>query len=122
MIKHKAMYLRDIEKHIFGISNHLLQYIDTRNFIDHLFNRGLLEHRYVNIPTYIHEYLFFFTRINNSSHTIVRGNPKMATPKLTYFNTKGLGEGIRYLFAYAGVDFIDNRIEKANWPALKESK
>lgn len=46
----------------------------------------------------------------------------MAEYKLTYFNLKGLGESIRYIFAYANVPFDDNRIAKESWPALKESK
>jgi len=41
--------------------------------------------------------------------------------KLTYFTMKGLGEDIRYVFAYADVDFEDYRIAQADWPALKES-
>ena len=39
--------------------------------------------------------------------------------KLTYFNVKGVSEPIRYLFAFAGVDFEDDRIEKENWPKIK---
>lgn len=42
--------------------------------------------------------------------------------KLTYFTVKGLGEAIRYLFAYADVEFEDNRITQDDWPAVKESK
>jgi len=41
--------------------------------------------------------------------------------KLTYFTVKGLGEAIRYLFAYADVDFEDKRIAQDDWPAVKES-
>lgn len=42
--------------------------------------------------------------------------------KLTYFNGRGLAEIIRLIFAQAGVDYEDIRIEKDEWPALKESK
>ncbi|TMS34856.1 hypothetical protein L596_002364 [Steinernema carpocapsae] len=41
--------------------------------------------------------------------------------KLTYFNIRGLAEPARLLFALAGVDFEDNRIEHENWPPLKAS-
>jgi hypothetical protein len=44
------------------------------------------------------------------------------TYKLTYFNTKGLGEPIRWLLSYGGVEFEDNRIEKADWPEIKPCK
>nr|BAN20340.1 glutathionetransferase [Riptortus pedestris] len=39
--------------------------------------------------------------------------------KLTYFNVKGLGEGIRYLLAYSGKEFKDNRIDQSQWASLK---
>ncbi|CAH2044173.1 unnamed protein product, partial [Iphiclides podalirius] len=38
---------------------------------------------------------------------------------LTYFNVKGLGEGIRMLLAYGGQEFEDIRVTKDDWPALK---
>jgi len=41
--------------------------------------------------------------------------------KLTYFNIKALAEPIRFIFAYAGVEYEDNRIERENWPAVKEN-
>lgn len=41
--------------------------------------------------------------------------------KFTYFNTTGLGESIRMLFRYGGIEFEDNRIEKADWPKLKDT-
>ncbi|XP_058795323.1 glutathione S-transferase-like [Phymastichus coffea] len=43
----------------------------------------------------------------------------MPTYKLMYFNIKGLGESIRWLFAYAGVDFEDQRVSADEWKALK---
>lgn len=43
----------------------------------------------------------------------------MPSYKLTYFNGKGRGECARMLFAAAGVEFDDNRVEFADWPALK---
>uniref|UniRef100_A0A914W1U6 glutathione transferase n=1 Tax=Plectus sambesii TaxID=2011161 RepID=A0A914W1U6_9BILA len=39
--------------------------------------------------------------------------------KLTYFNMMGRAEPMRLMFAYAGVPYEDNRIEKEQWPALK---
>lgn len=42
--------------------------------------------------------------------------------KLTYFDLTGLGEPIRLLFYYGGINFVDNRISKEQWPALKSRK
>jgi len=39
--------------------------------------------------------------------------------KLTYFNSRGLAEPIRWILAMAGVQYEDNRIEKEQWPELK---
>jgi len=39
--------------------------------------------------------------------------------KLTYFNARGKAEPIRLLFAQAGVEYEDHRIEKEEWPAVK---
>ncbi|XP_076654961.1 glutathione S-transferase S4 [Halictus rubicundus] len=46
---------------------------------------------------------------------------KMAKYKLTYFNVMGLGEPIRFLLSYGGVDFEDVRLEhsSAEWTAMK---
>lgn len=46
---------------------------------------------------------------------------KMPSYKLTYFNFKGRGELMRLIFAAAGQQFTDNRIEMAQWPAVKPS-
>ncbi|XP_013148280.1 PREDICTED: glutathione S-transferase 2-like [Papilio polytes] len=43
----------------------------------------------------------------------------MAKVKVTYFNVKALGEGIRMLLAYGGQEFEDIRVERDNWPELK---
>ncbi|XP_068617890.1 glutathione S-transferase 2-like [Battus philenor] len=40
---------------------------------------------------------------------------------VTYFNVKGLGEGIRMLLAYGGQEFEDKRVEKEQWAELKPS-
>uniref|UniRef100_A0A915K820 glutathione transferase n=1 Tax=Romanomermis culicivorax TaxID=13658 RepID=A0A915K820_ROMCU len=39
--------------------------------------------------------------------------------KLCYFNVRGKAEGIRYIFAQAGVDFEDHRVSHDEWPKLK---
>ncbi|XP_053980683.1 glutathione S-transferase-like [Hylaeus volcanicus] len=43
------------------------------------------------------------------------------TYKLIYFDARGPAEQIRYIFAYTGVDYVDKRIPKENWPELKKS-
>lgn len=43
--------------------------------------------------------------------------------KLTYFDITGLGESIRLLFHYGGINFVDQRVDYIeDWPALKSSK
>lgn len=46
----------------------------------------------------------------------------MPSYKLTYFDLTALGEPIRMLLAYGGIEFEDNRIEDDKWPDMKESK
>lgn len=43
----------------------------------------------------------------------------MPSYTLNYFNARGRAELTRLVFAAAGVEFTDNRVEFANWPALK---
>jgi len=46
----------------------------------------------------------------------------MSRPKLTYFDAAvSRGEECRLALHVAGVDFEDNRISQADWPALKDS-
>lgn len=42
--------------------------------------------------------------------------------KLTYFDFTGLGEPIRFLLSYGGLDFEDHRVTKDDWPSFKHSK
>ena len=42
--------------------------------------------------------------------------------KINYFTFKGLGEPVRFMLAYGNVEFVDNRVEFEDWPALKPSK
>jgi glutathione S-transferase len=39
--------------------------------------------------------------------------------RLNYFDARGRAEFIRWIFAYAGVDYEDNRVPREQWPALK---
>ncbi|CAB0039887.1 unnamed protein product [Trichogramma brassicae] len=41
--------------------------------------------------------------------------------KLIYFNARGRAEHIRYILAYAGLNYTDERIPKERWPELKKS-
>jgi glutathione S-transferase len=43
----------------------------------------------------------------------------MPAYKLTYFNGRGRAEIIRLVFAAAGVEYEDIRMERADWPAIK---
>ncbi|EZA51084.1 Glutathione S-transferase [Ooceraea biroi] len=43
------------------------------------------------------------------------------TYKLIYFNARGRAEHIRYIFAYAGIDYVDERISNDRWPELKKA-
>jgi len=44
------------------------------------------------------------------------------TYKLTYFNVAALGEPIRFLLSYGGVEFEDHRIDSEEWAQLKPCK
>ncbi|XP_076659485.1 glutathione S-transferase-like isoform X2 [Halictus rubicundus] len=41
--------------------------------------------------------------------------------KLIYFNARGRAEHIRYIFAYTGIDYVDERIPKDSRQELKKS-
>ncbi|XP_023248019.1 glutathione S-transferase [Copidosoma floridanum] len=43
----------------------------------------------------------------------------MPTYKVIYFPVKALAEPIRFLFSYAGVEFIDDRFDREKWPTIK---
>jgi len=40
--------------------------------------------------------------------------------KLTYFDVTALGEPIRFLFNYGGIEFEDYRFQREQWPSIKE--
>lgn len=42
--------------------------------------------------------------------------------KLIYFNARGRAEHIRYILAFAGVDYVDERVPKERWTELKKCK
>ncbi|XP_076483483.1 hematopoietic prostaglandin D synthase-like [Bombus vancouverensis nearcticus] len=41
--------------------------------------------------------------------------------KLIYFNARGRAEHIRYIFAYTGIEYTDERISEELWPEYKDS-
>lgn len=43
----------------------------------------------------------------------------MSRYKLRYFNVMGLGEPVRFLLSYGGVQFEDIRIDRDAWPKMK---
>ncbi|XP_033363122.1 hematopoietic prostaglandin D synthase-like [Bombus vosnesenskii] len=43
------------------------------------------------------------------------------TYKLIYFNARGRAEHIRYIFAYTGIEYTDERIPEELWPEYKDS-
>jgi len=56
--------------------------------------------------------------MSSSSSSATKSAPKL---KLTYFNGRGRAEITRWIFAEAGVEFEDNRIEGKDWGKLKDS-
>jgi len=42
--------------------------------------------------------------------------------KLSYFDVRALAEPIRLLFAFQGVEYTDDRVQRDNWPAIKDTK
>lgn len=42
--------------------------------------------------------------------------------KLLYFDIPGRAEHIRYIFAYAGVEYEDFRFQKDQWPEIKKCR
>ena len=45
----------------------------------------------------------------------------MSNYKLIYFNSRGRAEASRYIFAQAGVEYEDKRVDKEEWLQLKPS-
>lgn len=50
--------------------------------------------------------------------------PTSAMPqyKLTYYDARGEAEVTRWIFAYGGIDYVDDRIKKEDWPERQKSK
>ena len=46
----------------------------------------------------------------------------MGKMKLIYFNARGRAELSRLILAQAGEDYIDERVERDDWPKLKPCK
>jgi hypothetical protein len=46
----------------------------------------------------------------------------MPSYKLSYFNVRALGESIRFMLSYGGIDFEDERVSSEEWKDLKLSK
>lgn len=42
--------------------------------------------------------------------------------KLLYFDIPGRAEHIRYIFAYAEIEYEDFRFQKDQWPEIKKSQ
>lgn len=42
--------------------------------------------------------------------------------KLSYFDVRALAEPIRLLFAFQGVEYTDDRVQRDTWPAIKDTK
>lgn len=42
--------------------------------------------------------------------------------KIQYFNVKALAEPLRFLLSYKNIPFEDVRIQKEDWPAIKNCK
>jgi glutathione S-transferase len=55
---------------------------------------------------------------SSSASTTAKATPKL---KLTYFAGRGRAEITRWIFAEAGIEFEDNRIEGKDWGKLKDS-
>lgn len=59
-------------------------------------------------------------KFNQSIH--IQRERSVAMPsqyKFTYFDLTGIGEPIRMLLHYGGIKFVDQRVTKDEWPALK---
>lgn len=50
---------------------------------------------------------------------VIKMSPKY---HLTYFDLTGLGEPIRMLLHYAGIEFTETRVLRQEWLALKNCK
>lgn len=54
------------------------------------------------------------------SHYVVFFRAMSHKYKLIYFNARGRAEHVRFIFAYAGVEYQDFRVPKEKWPELRK--
>uniref|UniRef100_A0A1B6DE31 glutathione transferase n=1 Tax=Clastoptera arizonana TaxID=38151 RepID=A0A1B6DE31_9HEMI len=45
----------------------------------------------------------------------------MSKYKLIYFNARGRAEHIRFIFAYAGIEYEDVRVSKETWSTMRHT-
>lgn len=62
------------------------------------------------------------TKLRGKKNIQISSSRKMSPVKLIYFNVTALGEPIRYLLSYGGVEFEDERHTLESFQPLKDSE